>query len=405
MKEKLDNNSEVEKLKNSLNLYKSKLENIYLRANSYSKKKKIAKDLYDFMDIYKGVFDEEAPIAWENDIEIKKIYYDIDNISLFNLFEKIYQDKYLYSKMAKNVITSFYKINYPYYKVNLLYSKNLSKISKDEFFELIYSFLKNYNIEEYGTLKNIFNDLEILITNSLERDEFTGETKNISALKKIFIILKEENGINLEVLSTAIHEFGHSYEFNLQNNAKDNLGIDMFSSVYTEVSSTFFEYSFLNYLVDNNIHKKEAIMCLDEYYKSLLNNFANIGYSTKFKNISLSVDDNIIEGEVNDIKNLHYIQKIKEKTNFYSIMEFYDIISFIENYLYGIGKLFSIYMYENYQKDKQEFKTHFNNALCNYPIINNISAFEKTGVDEKNIIRPEILKKSLSKQLDNLNRY
>lgn len=68
-----------------------------------------------------------------------------------------------------------------------------------------------------------------------------------------------------------------------------------------------------------------------------------------------------------------------------------------ETYIYGIGKLFAVILYDSYKNDSNNFKKEFVNTLCNYPLTKDISAFSNLGINEDELINGNILKKRLKK--------
>ena len=91
-------------------------------------------------------------------------------------------------------------------------------------------------------------------------------------------------------------------------------------------------------------------------------------------------------------------KEIQEKLNYYYLpSEQGDVVKYRNSFVYGIGSLCAIYLYENYKLDPNNFRKEFRNALLTYPYIKNLSAFESVGITYEKLMSGDTLRKLLKK--------
>ena len=91
------------------------------------------------------------------------------------------------------------------------------------------------------------------------------------------------------------------------------------------------------------------------------------------------------------------IEQIENKANYYSFFE-EDKLNLIDDFIYGVGELFSIYLYKYYKEDKEKFKKDFINVMCSYPYRNDILAFNDLKIDTDTLIKGKELRRVLTKK-------
>ena len=110
------------------------------------------------------------------------------------------------------------------------------------------------------------------------------------------------------------------------------------------------------------------------------------------------------EVKIEDWDNVYITEKnvialageIQNRLNYYSFpSEEGDVIKFRHSFIYGLGDLFSLYLYEHYKEDPNNFKKEFRNALLSYPYGNEIKEFERVGITPEILIEGKVLKKVL----------
>lgn len=192
-----------------------------------------------------------------------------------------------------------------------------------------------------------------------------------------------------------MHEFGHSYEYELMYNHNTSLLADV--TPFFEVCSSFFEYAYMNYLKDNKLLNKNLEIIFDLYYKNIL--LFNIDIYTISNYIKKSEFVDIYEEiiNINDEEIWLETDRVKDKLNYYMNSLNREPLNFRKTYIYGIGKLFAVILYDSYKNDPSNFKKEFVNALCNYPLTKDINAFSNLGISEEELVNGNILKKRLKK--------
>jgi len=392
-----DNLNKLEKLRKNMDLYKSKLTDKYNRAYSHSKRLAIADELMLFSELYREIFGYDSKFVWDNDFELCDIN-DQFNFDLINKFvNKTNEESDFYYKLSGNIINCFYNVNYPFYKYDNNSFVNMSRVNNDIMLKDILLFLKEYDEEVCQDMKNKLLNSEFLITDF--EAGFSGLTYALSSVNKNFILLNNLYGDNLFKYSVIVHEYGHAFELQMIHDSKNGKLIEkMVETPFSEVSSCFFEYAFLNYLKENKIYIEQVNCCLDHYYKELLEDFLFINLIAKFSDLEVDEHENII---FDDEKIIAYGDKIKNKLNYYQLVDYQQPVNFKFPYIYGMGKLLSIYLYENY-KENPNFNVEFRKSLLSYPIFNDLSVFNNVDEDKKELLQGNVLKKVLKKYSDDI---
>lgn len=367
-----------------------KLEYLYAKSNTSSKMNRILYDLDFFSDIYRMCYPDlpKEYFLWEKDknhsllLGSKILEMDIE------FSESVITNNKLYNNMSSNVIKCFN--NYPLYR----YMTNLVRgYSNKELNESMHEFLNSYDSRLCKMFKDKINNCEIFY--SFDLDTFIGENVNIDSLKKNFITLKYNDKKNVCDAVSIMHEFGHSYEYELMYNHNTSLLADV--TPFFEVCSSFFEYAYMNYLKDNKLLNKNLEIIFDLYYKNVL--LFNIDIYTISNYIKKSEFVDIYEEiiNINDEEIWLETDRVKDKLNYYMNSLNREPLNFRKTYIYGIGKLFAVILYDSYKNDPSNFKKEFVNALCNYPLTKDINAFSNLGISEEELVSGNILKKRLKK--------
>lgn len=368
----------MEEVKLQMDNYVKKLENEYFRANSVSKKKKIAFDLINFSIFYNKIFSGKN-LPWSKDESVLRDYYSCNSIIVKEFLKNIEKDRKIYNILSQAVIDSFSQVKYPFYKNNYKIV-DLPRLTNKESNEIMLSFLKSFGLEYYSKLIEMSKNNELLGIPSLNYGE--GETTSINTLKKNFIILSDELGNNVFTTGVALHEFGHAYEFYISNATLSQ----SLNTPFYEVSSCFFEYAFFRYLKENKIYTHSADICLDILYKNMLSYCAEMNLIN-----DISADSEIDEYEFDVDK----VEKMKEDLNYYNLQVSDDII-YTDPYIYGTGYLFAIFLYDSYKQDKEKFNYNFKNMLTSYPFAGNIETFKNFNITEESLKEGKILRKTLN---------
>lgn len=357
----------------------------YIKAGTKSKKNLIASDLISLSRINREYFsDFKLSLSWDSDDSL----YDESLLSCYKYIENIIinQDKYfkIFNSSVDQILSTKPNI-YRYY------GKNYLKHSEEELELIFISFLKEFDTKLYNQYISILDKQNIFYA-SLEG--YNGQSYPFSILNENMIFMNSNFDENIEFYKVLGHELGHSYEANLYLNSGRIREYDkIFNSPFYEVPSSFIEYAYINYLIENNIYKNEANMLLHDYIIEILINSIYANILCRVSDIESNFDEELKI----DVKEFTpYLENIGREYNIYIIPED-NKISLQDPFIYGFGQLFSIYMYENYKKDPKYFKKEFNKSLLDYSLTEDISSFKRVGISYEELIKGNTLKKVLTK--------
>ena len=363
--------------------YEKKLLDLYARANTKSKKKKIVYDLFNFASICYDFFGIDKTYEWDYDPEMISLLEDI----ALPFADNIIEDREDYLEITNSVINTFIETKYNFYKDHGI---KVYSLSPYEIQQLTFDFLNHYDEDLLKRYREKILNQELFDISMITQTGFAGATYPMQGLKKSLIFC--DDTINsLFGAATFMHELGHSDEYE----TKAKCGYSDYATIsskspYQEVSSRFLEYAFLKYLQENKIYTNDTKITLRYYYTSMLEHLycANLICKTPFININRQGFT-----EINDACIASYARTLQEGLNYYDMpSELGEQINFRNSFIYGIGSLFSIYLYEKYKEEPKYFKKEFRNTLINYPYTN-IEAFENVGVTKEKIVEGKILKK------------
>lgn len=367
--------------------YEKKLNYLYAKANTKSKKKRILYDLFNFSNISYEHFGIEKIFDWELDDELHELLTDL----LEPFVEYTWEHKSDYLAISNSVLSTFMETKYPFYDD---YCKLLYGVNKHELQEIILAFLNSYDYRLYRLFRDKLERNEIFYVNLYDITGYSGLNYPMDSLRKSLIFC-EDGSSSIFSSGGLVHELGHSYE----NDIIYSMGVNGVGTVkdkfpFTEVSSRFFEYAFYNYLKENKVYMDDVRICLLKYYKIMLNYVYNMNLICKGDDLFINENGYAV---INDLELSIYANGIKERLNYYNMAsDLGEEMNYKHAFIYGLGSLFSIYLYDNYKKDPNYFKKEFRNALINYPQMG-IEAFEKVGVTMDALIRGDTLKKVLEK--------
>lgn len=370
--------------KKLLEYHLKKLNNEYARANTISKKKKIASQLKTFENMcFYHLFEliDILKLEWLEDPQIHKL----ENYQPEKFISILKENNEFYNRLSNRIINVYTKLEYPFYKDyyksgKISHCKNLPQKELDE---IILEFIKEYDKELFENIvnKNVFLQ---------ESDNWIGKVNFFPSLQDTYMFLSNTWEKSIVFNTGAVHEYGHIFEINLDFQTKNfNYQKSYRYSPFGEVSSIFFEYAFLMYLKKNKLYEDAADAFLNYcYFIPLFEEFVTINILTQINNNQ----ENII---ITDDTLIARINKIKENTNYYDFLKDNKVINYRKTYLYGIGKLMAIYLYDNYEKDPETFKKEFRNSLLAYHLINNLTSFNNVGVSEEELLSCKKLRKTL----------
>jgi len=371
-----------------LNELLEKLNYKYIKANTKSKRKTLLYDLFLFSHLYNESYGLPDTLVWEKDTNLFMLAEDTNKI----LINSIYENQKLYNDMALNSLKLYQESNFIFYNN---YGKQYHKLNEKNFQEIIFSFLNSLNPQVLKQFKEKINNNEIFKSKLLTN---LGATYPISSLNKNIILYSSEIKNTIYSACTLIHELGHNYEINNLKKSGINYPYPkILKTPFYEVSAYFFEYSFIEYLIENKIYSNDTPLLISDYYDELLINIFFIAILNKLEKNDVN-KNGYIELKTEEI--INYANNLKNELNIFDINTNYNVkINYTEPYVYGIGRLFGIYLYHNYKENPQEFFKNFNLSLLEYFNTNNLNSFNKIGITEEKLTNGDILKKTLQKNI------
>lgn len=314
--------------------YEKKLLYIYARANTKSKRKKIAHDLLTFSNICNEHFDIQKTFEWEKDI---KIIQEIKNYYV-PFVDDVVQNTQIYKNIFTTALNTFLNSDYNIYNY---YEKKYQKLTEKEKQELLFDFFASYDESLVKDFETKLENHEIFLGNT---PGYSGITYPISCLNKNLIFCSPSQYNTIYGTSILAHELGHHYEIKLFNSSGKGNYLDIaYTKPYYEISSKFFEYAFVKYLEENKILIEDTKKRIDYIMFDLLSRTYNIYLMYMMEEVRIDELDNVYITEKNIIDKA---KEIQNKLNYYSFPgEENDIIKFRHSFIYGIGGIFSIYLY------------------------------------------------------------
>ena len=358
---------------------------LYAKANTVSKKRQFISDLELFEEFYLDMIDATERFPWSDDEEIEKNFLNVTSIFLSYIVE----NKEFLLEFVEKSFNIFLEEEYSLYKD---FWKTHHKISED----LIYKYLLDF----FKTIDKTMVDR--FISKSVNKQlfaieggffNFSGAIYPMESLDKNIIVFNTGENMTIEDAITLSHEMGHDFDY---NNLKKNGCVNRLSktrrTIYFEVASSFFEYAFINYLIDNRIYLEDALMSRRNFLKQI---FYYLRDMLILFHINNKGEDEYFEIAIVDDESKDYANGLLEKMNSCSgLFEVEDEIDYEEAFIYGIGGLLGIYLYESYKENPKTFLNDFKLALLEYKD-NGIVAFEHLGITKDKLVSGDVLRKVL----------
>ena len=357
----------------------------YIKANTKSKKRLIASDLLLLSSICEKYFPYfEFDISWNNDDTL----YKDTVLSYCKYVMNIVSNQEKYLRIFKSSSKQILSTNPNVYKY---YGKDYPIHALNDLEEVFYDFLNTFSPKLCNEYKNMEEKGNIFL---VPVEDYDGQNYSFSILNDTMIFLDQTLNDSVELYGILSHELGHSYEANLYwQNHKIREYDKTINSPFYEVSSSFLEYAYINYLIENNIYKEEGHMLLHDYIMShLIHSIYSVAIC-RIPNITGNVDEEMM---INIEKNKYYLESLQKDYNIH-ITPSNNKLSLRDSFIYGFGQLFSIYMYENYKKDPKYFLKEFDKALLDYSFTEDMSSFKRVGVSYDDLVKGDTLKKVLTK--------
>lgn len=257
-------------------------------------------------------------------------YYDFKRVKPF---KTLYEQANFINKTSNNVIKVFSNTDTFINPNRIFYLDHKTDISNKQKVNILNLFLKTIDTE----LSDFFLSIKDNIIYHNTKNEIYAKAISFKPYDKYYIYLNEYNKLSsfTDIYALA-HEVGHLYEdkFILDKPIKT---ISKYDNLYTEVTSTFFDTCFLNFIYDN--YNLDEALYLKEYkLNEILSCFKTLNFL--INNINILYNDYTY-------KIPYYNQLSKEQKLYIK-----QTGSYIDNIKYGYGILIGTYFANLYQKDK-----------------------------------------------------
>ena len=203
--------------------------------------------LYQLHEAYRAMTGTKSELnerrAFRSNSQIRKYTQYIDS-----LFGKLDEEFVKYKEYHRDFFDAMLSINDDELDdlADTVFSTGYQTMSKEEFSEYFFEFLKEYGLEEmfdkFITGRKIFN------RPLNENEKYTGTALHDPSKKRTSIMLCDFE-YNVPYMLTLGHEFGHAYDLNLLHKKElDTYMRYSYSSVYGETIAMVFEKLFYDFL-------------------------------------------------------------------------------------------------------------------------------------------------------------
>lgn len=360
------------------------------KAHSISRKKDLSYDSFEIdalLTMLNGYDIDENPSLLDFYDYVRKYEDYITDYYLSDLYRNI---EY-YDVVSNNVLERLKRANYDY----LYHERDIDSIKYEEkdLIEIISDFINGFDETFYKYFRNMVDEGRIL-TYPFDGDAYgiSGKCFLINSLRKTYVI-SSEVGNTLPNIITLVHELGHTYEFRMliDKNFETRQGI--YATNLCEVSSTFFEVMFNNYLQKNNINLNEVYYIKDKYIYLMFEQFLQVYIalrSSNFMNNSYFINFDV--EEFNKI-----VSKVRRDFNIPLVLHT-PSVNINSCLSFGMSMLTSLNLYERYIEDPKSFKKEYDKILMTYGLIKDNSILRKVGVSDENVSTTSALKRELDSQ-------
>lgn len=369
------------------NLFKRELDRynyLYAKANTKSKKKKIAYDLIFFGEMYNKIVQENIEFAWDNDIDIIN-----ERIRVVNgLIRNVLDNQEVLIELVENCFNGYLEEDFSVYSD---YAKEYHKIKEELMMKYIEDFFGSIDKSLVDRFNYKIDNIELFINNNM--DNYSGLTYPLESVDKNIILFESDVDMNIDNARVLVHEMGHDFEFeNSKRVGIDNIWNKIAKTSFVEVSSSFFEYAFINYLIENKIYLEDSLMLRRRFLNQTLYYLIYILIIDKIGELEIDWDFSI---KLDDDDIVDYANSLFEKINLPT--EEFEIgskLNFRNSIIYGLGKILGIYAYEIYKENPEEFLSRFRKVLLEYNN-NGMDAFYELGINKDELVNGKVLRRVL----------
>lgn len=304
-----------------------------------------AKELFITLDSLIVVYQELSgdKTNYYKKIKKNKYFYQESNKLQRKIYNKtidnFIENKEFHSSLAKDILIEMKKKLKPTEFIN----EPTRHLKQKEILEILYDYLKKLNNGSSEELEKLIKHKRIF---NIEYDmPYDGYTLFDNKLKKCNIFINEEPD-SIDSMVTLIHELGHVMDFKklIESKSQKDCCNSYTTAIYYEVMSLMYERDFIDYLIKNNIYKKEVKINLENHYITMFDSIEEMlilsnlnDYSLKKERFSTYNTEKFISSLNDNIKISKKLEEFPDPTS----LDICDTLSYsyggiISNYLLDI---------------------------------------------------------------------
>jgi len=359
---------------NDLLIYIDKLKKMYNSSKTNEEKAYYRFYIRSLIKTYNNI--EHKNLKFKTPLSIYKIQQSTKEF-YFNEFRKNVATKQ-YRNMIEEICSNSLNIldNKEYLDIN--YSFNYQELK-----ELIISFFNDFD-KELGNFVKYCLEEKTFIVDAINRNGFLDDKyiipycSYIEPFKESYIVI-DKNRKN--ILGGTAHELGHMINLYYSTQRENFNYLKYLHDCFAETPSTIFEMFFMNWCIENNIHKDEMI----KMFKNRLYDLIQLLQDLKIINVFIDkTQKNFINIKPKDYsiaksKNLHIYESL--------------ICHIDEKYQYSYGLLLALYYLNSYKENKEQTKINIIEFIKNIGLHNDMYMLNNFGIDIKEFIKCDYLEK------------
>ena len=182
-----------------------------------------------------------------------------------------YKEVNKYRDFFIKVATEFYENNI--FKRVEVPSVGFINLNIEQGLSIVHEFYKTFNLNFYSHFLNVFNkkNTNLQLTNDIY--QISGIAYHLLSQKESYINVNITNTIHdLKILA---HEYAHAITFSMCPNFITNTNF----TLIREIDGLFFQTKFLDFLIENNILKQEAILAKFDFHAQMVRKASSIQMS------------------------------------------------------------------------------------------------------------------------------
>lgn len=259
---------------------------------------------------------------------------------------------------------------------------------------LLIDFFNSFDKDLYPIVKKALDDEHLFLVNDRKRSGDGFSVFNPYSSNPYTLIFTDDK-LQLNSISCLAHELGHAIDAQKTITNPKLFNQNIYSSMM-EVPSFTFEFMFLDFLLENNIHPLEV-------EKIIYNNMTTLHFYLTCLQIINRV---ITKLNLFDDYELKDLQKILRscgifKTNTFCELCFCDIIC---KYSYSYGQLLATYFLTKYKQDKENTKNDIFNFINSIGLYDDLAMFERFGIDIEVFKKCDYLKDYTDRNIKQLTK-